>query len=497
MNDIVLEMKNINKSFLSVKALINVDFSLFKGEIHGVIGENGAGKSTLMKILSGLYKPDSGEIFADGLKIAFRSPKQALDWGVGMVFQETIMAPELSVCENIFLGNEILFDKPFHYLNVRKMYEKSKSLLEELNIKINPSEKVANLSLVQKQFIQFARILLYNPKVIILDEPTASLTEVEIDLLFNYVRKLKENGVSIIYITHRLEEIKRISDRVTVFKDGKVVNTDYIDKMETSSLIRMMLGKDIKDHFPKLPVDKGREVLRISNLTSKILKDVNIVLHEGEILGIAGLVGSGRTSLARSIFGLEKLESGRFFINSKEVKIQSPVDAIANKIGFLSENRNEQGLFLVLNVAVNMTIAELDNLITYTAISLKKEKKVVNLMIKRLGIKSTGIEQEMVNLSGGNKQKVVLARWLLSKAKIFIFDEPTVGIDVGGKVEIYNLMNELVRNGAAVILISSELSELVGMSNRIILMRDGCLVGELSREEATQEKVFCFSNDGY
>jgi ABC-type sugar transport system, ATPase component len=498
MSEEILVMKNICKQYPGVSSLVDANLSVKRGEVHALLGENGAGKSTLVNILSGMSKMDSGEIYMNGNKVDIRNPIQAEKLGIAVIHQETDIFPRMTVLENIFLGREVLIKNRLHlpYIDMKKVAEISKSILDKITLKVDIYEKVQNLNIVQKQFIQIARALLINPQIIIMDEISASLTDVEIEMVFKIIRELKEEGKSVIYISHRLNEIGRISDRVTILKDGRTVYTEYINQIKTESLIKMMLGKDLKEHYPKLSIKLGEEVLRIANLSNDYINDVSFTLNKGEILGIAGLLGSGRTALAKTIIGMEKPKTGQIFIKSREIRIQSPLDSKRNGIGFISENRNTLGLFKLLNVKENITIANLETVSGALFISGNKEKVVANDLIKRLGIKTAGYDQIISNLSGGNKQKVILARSLLSKANIFIFDEPTTGIDVAGKVEIYNLMNELVRKGAAIIIISSDFSELVGMSNRILVISKGSVVKELSREEATQELLFFYACGG-
>lgn len=487
MQDEILCMEKICKRFSKVEALINVDFSLKKGEVHVLIGENGAGKSTLMKVLTGFLPKDSGRIFLNGKEVEINSPKHALRYGIGMVHQEPVLVPELTVYENILLKKRFVVKKDILHIFDR-FPENIRCLLERFNIRFN--EKIRNLRAAEKQFVQIIITLMNNPDIIIFDEPTAYLTNVEIELFLSLIRELTKMGKSIIYISHRLREIRNIGDRITVLKDGVVSGTLSIEEAKEAYLVRMMLGEDIKEHFPKLPVETGDTVLKVTNLTGKVIQDINFVLHRGEILGVAGILGSGRTDLVRTLYGIEKNYSGKIYVNSQKVKISSPADSVKKGICFISEDRDEEGLLLTQNLAVNMTLS---NISKQRWISYAKERKTVFNLIKKMGIKASDINQPVSSLSSGNKQKLLIARCLLSKSKIFLMDEPTIGVDVTGKVEIYNLMNELVRKGASIIMISSDFSELVGMCDRILVLNKGCIIKELNRKEATQEKLYYYA----
>ena len=496
MGDPILRMVNISKHFPGVSALKNVDFSLNRGEVHVLLGLNGAGKSTLMNILYGAIKPDSGDIFFENHKVKINSPKSAEILGIAMVHQDPGLVPDLNTVENIFLGREILVKNRLRLMDWKKMQEASSQFLQYLGAEVNLAKKVKDMNMTEKQFVSIARVLAADPQIIIFDEPTASLTDVEISRLFELLRELKARGKSIIYISHRLKELNSFSDRVSVLKDGEIVATQDIANIELFDIVKMMLGKDIKEYYPKLPVDIGEVVLRVSNLFTKTLKNISFELHKGEILGVAGLVGSGRTNLARTIFGLEPLQFGKIFINGREKRIKNASDAISSGIGFVSENRNEHSLFKILSVSENTTIASLGRIAKGPLLSLKKERFTVKDILKRLGVKNIHPDGCVLYQSDGNKQKVILARSILSRAKIFVFDEPTQGLDVQSKVEAYNLMNDIIKNGGAILMISSDISELVGMSNRIIVLNKGQLTGEFDRSEATQEKIYYYAAGG-
>lgn len=496
MSDLILQMKSVSKCFPGVQALDGANLNVKKGEVHLLVGENGAGKSTLVKILAGACKKDSGEIIYDGQVIENQSPKHAMDIGISIIYQEFNLIPSLSVAENIFLGREILSDKIPGKLNWSKLYNQAQNILDDLHVDISAKAIVKDLGIAQQQMVEVAKALSCNSAVIIMDEPTAALTSTEIENLFEIIRKVKQKGVSIIYISHKLEEFAQIGDRVTVMRDGKTIKTLNIDEANTNELIKLMVGRELNEKFPKIKVDKGEEILRISGFTTKTIKNIDLNLHEGEILGVAGLMGAGRTELARAIFGLDHLFRGEMFLKGSKIRIKSPREAIKAGIGFITEDRKTQGLVLTLDVGSNITLAAIDRFTKGININLKKEETVVNEYISKLRIKTFGSLQKTLNLSGGNQQKVVIAKWLLSQSKVFIFDEPTRGIDIGAKIEVYNLMNELVKNGAAILLISSELPEILGMSDRVAVMCRGEITSVLLTEEATQEKILYFATGG-
>lgn len=483
----IVELKGVTKEFPGVLALSNVDFDLFSGEVHVLLGENGAGKSTLIKILSGVHPKNGGKIFLKGVETEINGPLDAIKNGISTIYQEFNLVPALSVAENIYLGREKIKGK---LIDWNTMYQEADKLLESLNISMSSKIKVKELGVAEKQMVEIAKALSVNAEILILDEPTAVLTDKEIDKLFSIIKTLKEQGVGIIYISHRLEEIPIIGDRVTVLRDGCLVGTLGIDEGDMDTWIKMMVGRDLKDKFPTRQVDIGEEVLRVEGLTRDgVLEDISFNLRRGEILGLSGLVGAGRTELARAIIGADDITAGKIFLSGKEIEIKTPADAVNYKISYLPEERKTHGLVMALSVKHNMTMAALPMLSRFNIIKKNEEDEMANTYVDKLSIKTPSLDRKVLYLSGGNQQKVVIAKWLCAGSDIFIFDEPTRGIDVGAKFEVYQLMNELVKQGAAVIMISSELPEILGMSDRVIVMRKGRKTGEFNKEDATQEKI--------
>lgn len=492
LTDNVLKMKNIRKAFPGVIALNGVDFDLKRGEVHVLLGENGAGKSTFVKILSGAYQMTSGEIFLFNEQLNIKSPKNAQELGIGTIYQELNLIPYLTAAENIFLGREI--KSRFGVIDKKAMLDSSAKILKELGLEVDGEIPVKNFGIAQLQMIEIAKALSLNAKILIMDEPTSALSDSEVDQLFLMIRKLKKRGVSIIYISHRMDELFEIGDRVTVLRDGVVVETKNITETTKAELIRMMVNRELTEHFPKRDVSIGEEIFRIENLSQKNgVTDISFSLKRGEVLGIAGLLGSGRTELARAIFGVDEFESGNIYINGMLQKFKSPKDAINRKIGFITEDRKSQGLVLILSVKENISLANLKSFSRFGIINSKEEKKEAKKFINRLNIKTPTLDQKAINLSGGNQQKVVLAKWLSKKADIFIFDEPTRGIDVVGKVEIYNLINQLASEGVGIIMVSSELPEVLGMSDRIIVMNQKKIAGEIPIKSASQELIMKYA----
>ena len=487
--DVILTMKGIDKSFPGVHALKEVDFELRKGEVHALMGENGAGKSTLMKVLTGIYSKDSGTITFEGQEVNFTTPKEAQDIGISIVHQELNMMNHLTVAQNIFIGREKMNGK---LINDKKMNEEAAKLFERLNIKINPAEKMGNLTVGKQQMCEIAKAISRDAKVIIFDEPSAALTEAEIDELFKIIRDLRAKNLGIIYISHRMDEIKVITDRVTVMRDGEYVGTLITEKCTKDDIINMMVGRVIyEDPKEKSNVpDDAPVVLSVKNLNAgKMVRDVSFDLRKGEILGFSGLMGAGRTETARAIFGADKIDSGEIFVNGKKVVIKSPQDAVNAGIGYLSEDRKRYGIIVEKTVAENTTMASLEHFTNGLFIDKSKEKEAAVEYVDKLKTKTPTVDTKVVSLSGGNQQKVVIAKWLVRDCDILIFDEPTRGIDVGAKSEIYHLMNELVAQGKSIIMISSELTEVLRMSDRIVVMCEGRKTGELSIEEASQEAI--------
>lgn len=492
---LLLRMSKITKKYPGVVALDNVDFELEKGEVHVLIGENGAGKSTLMKILSGAEIKNSGKIFLEDKEASITNPIDAQKLGIVMIYQELNLVPQLSVGENIFLGREP--KKKNGLIDWDKLYDESIKYLSKLSSDINPRKKVETLSVAEQQIVEVAKALSYNARIIIMDEPTAALTTKEVIELFKVIKWLKSQGIGIIYISHRMEEIYEVGDRITILRDGKFVHCCKLNEITREEIIHKMVGRELDKEFPKKFFQKGKEVLRVENISRKgVVDNVSFSLYQGELLGFSGLVGAGRTELARLIFGADKKTGGKIYLEGKEVEINSPADAIKNGIALLTEDRNKQGLILDMSVAQNVTLSNLAGIMKGLFIDRKKEKDVVTEYSNDLNIRTPSIYQITRNLSGGNRQKVVLARWLFTNSKVVIFDEPTRGIDVGAKYEIYNLINNLLEKGIAVIMISSELPELLGMCDKIAVMHQGKIKKILDHKEATQEKIMLLATGG-
>jgi ribose transport system ATP-binding protein len=489
MNQPMLHMQNITKTFPGVTALRSVSFDLMKGEVHALVGENGAGKSTLIKILSGAIPKTSGEIHINGQRTEIANPLHAQTLGIAVIYQELMLAPTLSAAENILLGRFPSRWKIF--IDRKKLSATARRLADMLGLKIDLNLPLQLLTIAQQQMIEVAKALSLNAQIIVMDEPSAVLTPHELEKLFQVIEQLKQEGVSFIYISHRLDEIFRIADRVTVLKDGEVQCTRLTAEVTRPQIINMMVGREIKSATTEQSLEiKQNVVLAAKNLQSQYMPEpVNLQLYQGEILGIAGLVGAGRSELVRSLFGVDKKISGEIFIDGKAVTINSPVDAVQHGLGLVPEDRKSQGLLSGMSVAKNITITNLKKLSTIGFINKRKETDIANSLVERLMIRLRSIQQNMNSLSGGNQQKVILARWLDSNARIIIFDEPTRGIDVASKAQIHQLMRELIKQGASIIMISSELPEILEMSDRIVVMHEGRITGELKREVATEEKI--------
>ncbi len=487
----LLRLVGISKSFPGVRALHNVHMEVRKGEVHALLGENGAGKSTLMKILSGAYTRDSGEIYWEGKKIEIGKPKDSQDYGIAIIYQEFNLVPQLSIAENVWIGREKFRNRALHLLDWKEMYRQTQVLMDELHLPLDPRRPVEGLGVAHQQMVEIAKALSLDARLLIMDEPTSALTDSEIQQLFDLIRRLRERGVSAVFISHHLDEVFQICDRGTILRDGEYVDTVELDKVSEDDLIQLMVGRSLEQQFPKIETQRGQEALRVEGLTRKgVLHDISFSAYSGEILGVAGLVGAGRTETMRAIFGADKIDGGTVKVFGKPVKISSPKEAIRAGLGLLPEDRKQQGLVLILSVLQNISMASLDRLMgSLGLLRLKEEKKQAKTYVDRLRILTPGIDQQVQYLSGGNQQKVVLAKWLASQSKVLIFDEPTRGIDVGAKVEVYNLMNSLIQNNVAVIMVSSEMPELLGMSDRILVMHEGCVAAEFERAEATQEKI--------
>lgn len=486
----MLKMVDVSKSFPGVKALDKVSLVAYGGEVTALMGENGAGKSTLMKILSGVYKKDEGKIFIEGREVEVKGIKSAEEAGITIIHQELSVLNNLTVSENIFLGNE-KFNKYTGKINKKLLDERSKMFLEQIGCGIDPSRLVSTLNVGEKQMIEIAKALTKNARIIIMDEPTTALTDVETENLFKVIENLRKKGIAIIYISHRMEEIFKICHRVEVLRDGKYAGCAEIKDIDNDKLIAMMVGRKIEDQFPYRVVKKGGLALEVKNLSCKEgVRDASFALRQGEILGIAGLMGSGRTELAKTIFGEYKKTRGEISLNGNPIKINSISDAINSGICYLSEDRKKEGCILGMSVGENMTLCNLKKYENkFKVIDKKEETKDIDYYIKKINIKTPNKEQLIKNLSGGNQQKVILAKWLMLHPEVLIIDEPTRGIDVGAKKEIYELLNELKASGKAIIMISSDLPEVLGISDRIIVMSEGKISGELNRDEANQESI--------
>jgi len=487
-NGFVLRMENITKTFPGVVALNDVSIDLKKGEVLGILGENGAGKSTLIKILAGNYIKDSGDIFVDGMKFDIRGPAEAVASGIRVIYQELNTINNLTVTENIFIGEQIV-KGPFKIVDWKAMIKRSLELLDILNVKLDPNAILGDLTVSEKQIVEIAKAISKEAKILVMDEPTAALSEEETQSLFKIIRTLKSKGVSIIYISHRLKEIFEITDRVTVLRDGKKVGTLNTVDTDENGLVEMMVGRDIKDMYPKREVEIGETIMEVTNLTADGFTDISFKLKKGEILGIFGLLGSGRSSLVKALFGANKIKSGHIFVNGKKVNVKSPSAAKDEKIGLVPLDRKVEGLALMMGVKENITLANIGDLGKSFLISKIQERKKAGKWVEEIGIKTPDVNQEVNSLSGGNQQKVVLAKWLESGSQIIILNEPTRGIDVGAKIEIYKLMQDLCERGSSIIMISSELLEIISIADRIIVMSKGKFTDEYTRKEASEEKL--------
>ncbi|WP_372813595.1 sugar ABC transporter ATP-binding protein [Paenibacillus sp.] len=488
----VLEMEHISKTFPGVRALEDVSFKVRKGTVHALMGENGAGKSTLMKILGGIYWPETGRIKLRGKEIGMLTPRDSLKNGISMIHQELTSVYDMTVAENIFLGREPLFAK--FWVNEKKLNEDTRHLLESLEISIDPKTKMKDLSIARMQLVEIAKAISYNSEIIIMDEPTSAITDREVAHLFKIIRSLTNKGVSIIYISHKMDEIFEIADEITVLRDGELVDSKHVKELTQQDLISMMVGRELKELFPKKEVRIGEKVLEVKNLSLKgKFNNISFQLRKGEILGIAGLMGSGRSEVMESLFGLAKPDEGEIFFHGKKVEIKSPEDAKKNGLAFITEDRKLTGLFLPHSVKDNMIAASLEKHAKGIFMNEGKIRNECNKQRELLGVKTPDINQKVKNLSGGNQQKVLIAKWLLTDAEVIILDEPTRGVDVGAKSEIHALMGKLVEEGKAVIMISSEMPEVLGMSDRIIVMHEGKISGELSRAEANQDKIMKYA----
>ncbi len=494
-NENVLVMSNIDKRFGGVHALKNVSFNLRKGEVHILMGENGAGKSTLMKILDGLYKADEGTVEIDGRQVVVDSPLHARELGVSMIHQELSMCENMTIAENIFRGEEM---GTYGFVNFKQMYQQAQQILDDMNLNLNAHTKVGDLSIAQQQMVEIAGAVSHNAKIVIMDEPTSSLTEVEIVELFKIVANLKAAGTGIIYISHRMNETFEIGDRITIMRDGTYIDTLNVAETTEDQIIEMMVGRAIAEVYEGERAEGGEVVLDIQNFTNEKLKNCSLQLRRGEILGFSGLVGAGRTELMRAIFALDKLESGTMTLFGEPVSFKTVQDAIDAGIGMVPEDRRGCGLVLGHSVGTNLTITVLKKFIKGIRVNKKKENEIIEEYRKKLSIKTSGPEQACGNLSGGNQQKVVISKWLASEPKILILDEPTRGIDVGAKHEIYQLMRKLASEGVSIMFISSDLPEIINMSSRVVVMHEGEIAAVLdgAEEEFTQVKIMRYATGG-
>lgn len=487
--DNILVVNNLSKSFPGVKALEDVSLSVRRGTVHALMGENGAGKSTLVKIIIGIYQADSGTIFFDGEELKEHDIKASISKGISMIHQELNPIPQMTVAENIYLGREPV--KPPGLLDKKKMVDNTKKLLDSLGItNIVPDAKMGDLSVAKMQMVEIAKAISYNSKLIIMDEPTSAITETEVQQLFKIVNELKGEGVTFIFITHKMDEVFKITDHISVLRDGKYVGTEETGSLSNERLIAMMVGREITHMFPKTKAVKEDVILSVRNLTKAgLFENISFDLRKGEILGIAGLMGAGRTEVVESLFGYRKIDSGEIYIHGKKVEIKSPQDAVKHGMALLTEDRKQTGLFLPLTVRDNMIVTSIEKFAARFWLNKRKIEGECNKLKEKLAIKTPSLNQLIANLSGGNQQKVLVARWLITDPDIFIVDEPTRGVDVGAKAEIHKLLNMLTQQGKAVIMISSELPEILGMSDRILVMHEGKITGELCGTVATQTKI--------
>lgn len=486
----VLEMENITKEFPGVKALDNVQLKLKPGTVHALMGENGAGKSTLMKCLFGIYEKDTGKILLDGVEVNFKSTKEALENGVSMVHQELNQVLQRNVLDNIWLGRYPI--KGF-FIDEKKMYEDTINIFKDLDIKVDPRKKVADLPIAERQMIEIAKAVSYKSKVIVMDEPTSSLTEKEVEHLFRIIKRLKESGVAIVYISHKMEEIKMISDEITILRDGKWISTNDVSKISTEQIISMMVGRDLTERFPKKDNTVKEMILEVKNLTAlnqPSIQDVNFELYKGEILGIAGLVGSKRTEIVETIFGMRPKEKGEIILNGKTVKNRNPEEAIKNGFALVTEERRSTGIFSMLDIAFNSVISNLDRYKNkFKLLKNKDMEKDTKWIVDSMRVKTPSYTTKIGSLSGGNQQKVIIGRWLLTEPEVLMLDEPTRGIDVLAKFEIYQLMIDLAKKDKGIIMISSEMPELLGVTDRILVMSNGRVAGIVKTSETNQEEI--------
>ena len=486
----LLELRGISKRFPGVLALNGVGLEIRAGEVHALLGENGAGKSTLNKSIAGVYQPDTGEMRVDGRPVSVRRPHDAQALGISTIFQEFTLAPDMTVAENIFLGREPLRIRALSIVDRRALVRQTRALLDSLDLQIDPLAVVQDLGVAQQQMVEIAKALSLDAKLIIMDEPTATLTAHEIERLFQAIARLKQRGVAVVYVSHRLDEVKAVCDRATILRDGAYVATVPVATTTIDEMIRLMVGRDLNEKFPKVQIEPREEVLRVERLTRKgVLHGISFSVRRGEIVGVAGLVGSKRTETARAIFGVDPLDSGQIFLHGKPLRVRTPADAIAHGIALIPEDRKRQGIFATLSVWENVVLGALWQFLRRGLLDRRREKERAAEFVSSLRVATPDLDKRVIELSGGNQQKVVIAKWLNTNAEVFLFDEPTRGIDVGGKIEVYRLMGDLLSRGAAIVMISSELPEILGLSDRILVMREGRICGEFTRAEASEEKI--------
>ena len=495
MSDVLLLMEGIDKTFPGVHALDQAKFELRAGEVHALVGENGVGKSTLMKVLAGVYSKDAGRIIYQGKEVDVSNPRAAQHLGISMIHQELNLMPHLTLAQNVFIGREPRQGVRF-VLDEKQINAQTQALFDSMHLKLDPRTRVADLTVATQQMVEIAKALSFNSQILIMDEPTAALTEAEIDELFRIIRQLRDKGVGIVYISHRLEELKQISDRITVMRDGRYVGTEDSQSIPIERIISMMVGRTIYESAPEVPDYPSEEiVLEARNLNrGNAIREVSFKLRKGEILGFAGLMGAGRTEVARAVFGADPLDSGEVYVHGKKVAIKHPRDAVRHGIGYLSEDRKRYGLALGMDVEANIVLAAFQKFLgVLGVVKSGKTRDTGKHYVEALSIKTPSLQQRVKNLSGGNQQKVVIGKWLTADTEVLIFDEPTRGIDVGAKSEIYHLLNDLTQQGKSIIMISSELPEILRMSHRIVVMCEGRITGELTAAEATQERIMTYA----
>lgn len=491
----ILEMKNISKSFGATHALRNIEFELKKGEVHALLGENGAGKSTLIKVLGGIHNPDTGEILINGNLVNIDSVKKARELGIGIIHQEIMLVPHLSIMDNLFLGREII--NTIGVKNSKEMENQAKKMLETIGLNINVHKRVEELNIAQQQMIEIAKAISFDAKILVMDEPTSSLSEEEVQKLFDLIKLLKSKEVSIIYISHRLDELFAVSDRITVIRDGSYIDTVLTQNINSAQLVSMMVGRNLENFYVRDNTVKEDIVLSVNKLTSfGVFSDVTFEVKAGEILGFSGLVGAGRSEIMDAIFGASSFDSGEIHLLQNNVKFRKPIDAIKAGIAMVTEDRKKQGLNLIGTVGFNITLASLDNYLNQFLIDEKKRQSIISKYIEKLRIKTQNEQSKVGSLSGGNQQKVVIAKWLATNPKLLILDEPTRGVDVGARQEIYRVINDLAKEGLAIIMVSSDLPEVINMCDRVCVVKDGSIVTTLNKESLTQETIMRYATGG-